>query len=332
VLGAPAEPWDARAADRGTGTGRAGEGLRFSSGDQAGIETLAGTFQRRRIGGARLWRGPWHAGAMSDARRRTQGSFGFGGGGDELELAVDQRGRWRVDALRARAAAGGRLELHARAGAPAFRSLAEPQRSGPAQALTLRYAADAPLGVRALGSWWRFRPGRAGARAALQVSGDLPSGSAVLALEEQHGPRRATGSLRADHGVRQGAWAEWNAQAAGLAVSMRHEVWGGQRLRAAVRRASGVRIETEAPGGVRVRVAHTAYRVGFGENLYLREAHSDRLVLRALSGRGTRTALECRFPAAGGRLTVSAQLTRTRAGPDRVVWALDWARTARTRR
>jgi hypothetical protein len=269
---------------------------------------------------------------MSDARRRTQSSIGFGGGADEIELAMDQRGRWRLDALRARPAAGGRLELHARAGAPEFRSLAEPRRSGPAQALTLRYAADAPLAVRALGSWWRFRPGRAGARAALQVSGALPSGSAVLAFEEQHGPRRATGALRPGRGARQGAWGEWNAQAAGLAISMRHEVWGGQRLRAAVRRASGVRIEADAPGGVRVRVAHTAYRVGFGENLYLREAYSDRLVLRALSGRGTRTALECRFPAVGGRLTVSTQLTRTRTGADRLVWALDWARTSRTRR
>jgi len=332
VLGAPAEPWDARAGDRGTGAGRAGEGLHFSAGERAGFETLAATFERRRIGGARLWRGPWHAGGMSDARRRAQSSLGFAGATDEVELAMDQRGRWRVDALRARAAAGGHLELHARAGAPGFRSLAEPRRSGPAQALTLRYARGGAPGVRAITSWWRFHPGLSGARAALQLAARTPSGSAVLALEEQHGPRRAGATLASQRGMRQGAWGEWSAHAPGLALSLRHEVWGGQRLRRAVRRASGVHVETAAPGGARLRVAHTAFQVGFGENLYLREAYADRLVLRALGGRGTRTFIECRLPAAGGRLSVSVQVTRRRGAEDRIVWTLDWARAARTRK
>jgi hypothetical protein len=332
MLGAPAEPWDARAADRGAGAGRAAEGVRFAHGEDGGFETLAGTFERRRLGGARLFRGPWQAATMTDARHRAQSSLAFGGARDEVEFAIDQRGRWRIDGLRTRAAAGGEIEAHARAGSPGFRSLAEPRRSGPSLSATVRFisSGDSPA-VRAIVSWWRFRPGLAGARAALLMSTDLRSGAAVIGLEEQHGPRRASGSLK-PRGMRQGLWGEWTARAPGLTASFRHEVWGGQRLRAAVRRASGVRIEAHAPGAVRVRVAHTAFQVGFGESLYLREAYSDRLVLRALTGRGTRTRVECRIPAAGGRLTLSAQLTRAHARPGRLVWTFDWARAARTRR
>ncbi len=333
VLGAPAEPWDVRADDRGAGTGRAGDGISFRRGERAGVETLAGTFERRRLGGARLFSGPWKAGGITDGRRHAQSSLGFAGGADEIEFAMDERGRFRVDALRVRETAGGKLEAHARAGAAGFRSLAEPRRSGPAQAVTLRFLpARAALATQAIASWWRFRPGLAGARAALQTGADLPSGHVVLGLEEQHGPRRASGSFRAARGMRQGAWGEWTARGPALTVSFREEVWGAQRFRRAVRRVSGVRAEVLAPGGVRVRAAHTAFRVAFGENLYLREAYSDRLVLRALTGRGTRTQLEVRFPAGGGRLTLSLQLTHTRAGPPRMVWSLDWARTARTGR
>jgi hypothetical protein len=333
VLGAPADPWDARTADRGVGGGRAGDGVQFRRGERSGFETLAGTFERRRISGAHLFHGPFSVSGIADGRRRGQTSLGFGAGRDEIEVALDDRGRWRADALRARDAAGGTIEAQARFGSTAFRSLAEPLRSGPAQAITLRFTGSPGThALGAIGSWWRFRPGRAGARAALLYAGDLPSGRAVLAFEEQHGPRREGLAPRATRGVRQGVWGEWTSRQGAITASLRHEVWGGQRLRDAVRRVSGVRVEIAGPGSARIRVAQTAFRVGFGESLYLREAYSDRLVLRALSGNGQRTHIECRVPAAGGRLTVSMQLTRTRGDPARMVWSLDWARIARTRR
>jgi hypothetical protein len=159
----------------------------------------------------------------------------------------------------------------------------------------------------------------------------MPAGRAVIAFEEQHGPRRLT-ALRRVRGVRQGAWGEWTAGTGVVTASLRHEVWGGQRFRAAVRRVSGVRLEIRGPGPARIRVAQTAFRVGFGESLYLREAYSDRLVLRALTGYGERTSIECRFPIAGGRLTLGMQLTRRRGSEPRMVWTFDWVRRARVGR
>jgi len=333
VFGATAEPWDSRAADRGGSAGRAGDGVVFRRGDRHGIETMAGTFERRRIGGLGWYAGPWHVGGVAASRRRAQSSLAFAGARDELEIALDQAGRWRIEALRAHAFGGGRIEAQARAGVTTFRSLAEPKRSGPAQSMTVRYVqGDDARRVQVLGSWWRFRPGAFGARAALQLSGDVPAGRAVLGVEEQQGPRRLTSAALRARDLRQGVWGEWTAGDPDLTLTLRQEVWGGQRLRDAIRRVSGVRVEVAGPGSARLRVAHTVFRTAFGENLYLRETYSDRLVLRALSGSGTRTFMSCAVPAGGGRMTVSMQLTRTRAGPLRMVWTFDWARHARAKR
>lgn len=332
VFGATADPWDARATDRGAGGGRAGEGLQYRRGLTSGFETIAGTFERRRLGGASVFHGPWRAGGIAAPGRRAQGSLAFGTMADEFEVSLDHRGRWRTDVLRTRANRAGVVQLQARFGSSGFDPLAEPRRSGADRAVTVRFAQHpGPHTLHAIGSWWRFQPGRAGARAALLYAGEWPAGRSVLAFEEQHGPRRASATLRTK-GVRQGAWSEWSSARGAVTLSLRHEIWGGQRFRDAVRRVSGARVEIRGPGPVRFRIAQTAFRVGFGESLYLREAYSDRLVLRALTGSGERTSVECLFPAGGGRLTLSMQLTRRRGTPPRMVWSLDWARLARTRR
>ena len=69
-----------------------------------------------------------------------------------------------------------------------------------------------------------------------------------------------------------------------------------------------------------------------GESLYLPEAETDRLILRAVSGEGERTRLEARAPFAGGRVRAALHLS---AAPDRKTradWTLDWTRRARLRK
>jgi len=75
------------------------------------------------------------------------------------------------------------------------------------------------------------------------------------------------------------------------------------------------------------------YRAERGESVYLPEAESDRLVLRALSGAGDRTRVEIHLPAAGGRVNASVSLaSKVGAAPVAPRWTLDWTRRARFRR
>jgi hypothetical protein len=165
----------------------------------------------------------------------------------------------------------------------------------------------------------------------MRAEGTGDGGHVAIGFEAQHGVRRWSGGrIPRRRPPRQGAWVEWSARWERLTLGLRQELWGERGFATAVRRVSGMRAELEGPARLRLRVAHTVFRTAFGENLYVQEIYSDRLVLRALSGHGQRTRVALRLPAAGGTLDASIDLTQTRAGPPRAIWTLDWSRRART--
>jgi hypothetical protein len=335
VLGAPAEPWQRTAEDRGRSAfrGRAGEGLWLRHGRDHGIELLAGRFARRDLAGLRTFAGPLALGALAARRGAWQGSLAFARDSGQAELAFDGEGRWRAEGLLERRLGSGRASGHLRAGSEGFRSLAEPGRAGPAQALGVSVSATAgPFRWGALGAMWRFRPALTGARVAAELERPLADGSTLaVGVEEQHGVRREratpTGSLR------QAGWGEWRTAPGPLVVGLRHELWGSRGgLRDPVRTVSSVRVEAHAPLGLVVRLTHSAFRVRRGESLYLPESESDRLLLRAVTGEGMRTRLEMRLPIAGGRIHAALGLSEVRARAARPQWTVDWSRRGRTGR
>jgi hypothetical protein len=85
------------------------------------------------------------------------------------------------------------------------------------------------------------------------------------------------------------------------------------------------------PHDLSLSLATIVFRVRRGESLYLREAESDRLVLRALSGEGQRTQLDLRLPFARGALRAGAQLTAPLTGRRVPRWTLEWTRRSGTR-
>jgi hypothetical protein len=285
---------------------------------------------------------------VSDGRAAHQASLAARRGAGEWELAWDRLGRWRAEAVlerplgpggdaRDRWTASGRV----RAGTVGFTSLAEAGRRGPARALAAGLEGPARgARLRLLGALWRYRPGVAGARAGLAVERALAHhGALAFGVEEQRGWRRDSGqpgSLaptgpRAG-GMRQGLWGEWWSGEGTVAMGLRHESWGERPwVRAVVRSVTSARIEARGPAGLHLGVTHSIYRVRRGESLYLPEAESDRLVLRALSGEGERTRVETRAPLAGGRLRASLRLTTTSGRAARPQWTLDWTRRARIR-
>ena len=117
-----------------------------------------------------------------------------------------------------------------------------------------------------------------------------------------------------------------------MALGLRYERWGERPwARAVVRSVTSARFEARGPAGFRLGIVHSIHRVRRGESLYLPEAESDRLVLRAISGDGERTRIEARLPLAGGRARAALVLNTApdrRARPD---WTLDWTRRARLR-
>lgn len=340
VVGAPADPWSQEAQDRGRSApfrGRSGEGVWFRRDGGSAWEAFCARFAKRPLAGVAHRRGPWSAGVLAGGRGagRLQASLALAAAaGEEMELAVDRGGLWRAEALARRRAGPAGWTLRARAGLPAFRSLAEPRRSGPAQAAAIAadFGSGAWRGAATL-SAWRFAPGATGARAGAELAwrggpaGDLRGG-----VEEQHGVRRLDVSSRG-RGLRQGGWLEWHHAAPGVSLSLRHEVWGEAALaRGAVRRVVSAGARVALPLGAELRVAHAVYRTRRGESFYLPERERDRLVLRALAGAGQRTRAELALPAAGGTVRSSLGLTtgRTRAG--RAQWSVDWTRRLRLRR
>jgi hypothetical protein len=229
-----------------------------------------------------------------------------------------------------------------RAGAGGFSSLAESGRPGPARAIAV--GLEGPLDglrVRTVAALWRFRAGVAGARAGLAIERPLAHhGALALGFEEQRGARRdrgdaaffASSSTRAD-GMRQGWWGEWWSGTGEMALGVRHESWGERPWgRGVVRSVTSARLEARGPLDIRLGVAHSVFRVRRGESLYLPEAESDRLILRAVSGEGERTRIEARSPFAGGRVRAALHLNTASDRRARADWTLDWTRRARLRR
>jgi len=337
LLGAPAQPWSAVALDRGGRAafrGRSGEGVDWRASGAIGIEALLGRFARRGLAGLRLAAGDAALGAVAGGGREIQAGASLARGAFEAEAALDRAGRWRAEGASSRALGSRVIVVRVRGGLAGFRSLAEPGRSGPAQALSIDlHDRDGPTALGAIGALWRFAPGQTGARAALRLAHQTRRGGAfACGIEEQHGVRRPpTSATAARARFRQGAWGEWRGGPPQVALVLRHETWGERPFaRAAVRVATAARVEIAAPLGARLRVAHTAYRTRRGESLYLPESGSDRLVLRALSGAGERTRIELRVPLAGGVLDAAVALTRA-SGVPRAQWTLDWRKRARVR-
>jgi hypothetical protein len=337
VLGAPPDPWSLGARDRGAGDyrGRSGEALRYERDGAIGVDALAGRFSRRGLGGARLAAGGAALGVLAAPRAPPQGSLALERGDAALECALDSRGTWRAEWSGARRLASGDLALRLRGGSEGVRSLAEPRRSGPARALGAAFA-SAPGDVRWLahGSMWRWRPGAEGARGALELRMRLAQHDAIaLGFEEQRGLRRAPQTLtdlqRAGRS-RQGVWATWRGETPGLTLELGQEAWGGRFARDAVRTLSAAAVEAAPIRGVTLRATHAVYRATPGESFYFADAEGGRLVLRALSGRGSRTRLETELPAGGGRVRAALQLWDQASRP-RTQWTVEWTRRARTR-
>jgi hypothetical protein len=337
LLGAAADPWSVLADDRGAGVafrGRSGRGAWCRAGQDGALETLCGRFGRHDLAGAHAPVGPLSCGALGDRAGHTQASVALAVGRADHEVAVDRAGRWRAESALLAGVGGLTLAARVRGGLAAFRSLAEPSRNGPAQALACELRDASPWGaLRAQAALWRFGSARGGARAALEVSRALNHhGLLAAGLEERHGAPRESGRVP---GFRQGGWAEWHGEAAGLSLALRHEVLGAERLgRAAVRTITAARVGIEGPGGSSLSITHCAYRVRAGETLHLIESSSDRIVLRAVSGTGQRTRVELRAPGAGGRIEAALDLpcvTDARAAERRPRWTLEWTRRARSR-
>lgn len=335
VFGAPAEVWSDVAEARGETValrGRAGEGAAWDAGER--VTLLTGRFSRRAIHGARAGLGPL-ALAGAAGRPGRQASAGFGSAASAHEVAMDGRGGWRAESAWSAAEGPLALRLLARAGTPGYRSLAEPKRTGPARALAASArAGGARRDVRLLLAAWRFAPGAAGARLSAEARQSLGRSADVFAgFEEQRGTRRDpafTAAAPAPSGLRQGIWCEWRAGGARGRLALRHEWWGARAFaRAAVRRVSVASAEAALPGGASLAVTHAAWLARSGERAWLLEAAEDRLVLRALSGAGTRTRAELSVPALGGRARLGiaiAQPARRSAAPR---WTAEWTRRAR---
>ncbi len=349
LLGAPADPWESAPIDRGRSApfrGRTGEGVLVGAGREGAFEVLAGRFGRRDLAGSRLRHRGASLAALADRAGGMQASFGFttpaneegrhteGGRHTETEIALDREGRWRAESvLGVRGGSGWAFRGRVRAGHAGFLSLGEPLRAGPAQAVSLA-GESSVRGVtgRALIGVWRFRPAQEGSRLALAIERMLSDGSRVAAgFEEHRGTRRA--SATDDRAMRQGIWGELHAGRPSLALVVREEVWGTRALaRGTVRSLAAIGVEASAARRFRLRIAHTAYDVGFGERLYWSERDPDRLVLRPASGRGRRTEVEVDAGFGSGRLGAALRWIDRDGDAPRPRWTLDWSRRSSWRK
>lgn len=321
LLGSSGNPWERAALEPGNRGGRSGEGADVHL--AGGAELLLGHFSGRTLGGAQLKGGPFSIGLLG-ASGEGQATLGFAQEREAWELAMSRSGQWRAEAIWMRGSERLRWLAAVRQGSASFRSLAEPRRAGPARSVTVGMTRRTRrTTARVLTSVWRFRPARAGARNALELERALPGeGRLVVGVEEQQGYR---GELRSGAGLRQGGWIEWSRAPRPLGLLVRHEQWGTRpALREVTRAVSSCRIDARLPRGISLSIAHLVFRVRRGESLYLREAESDRLVLRALSGEGQRTQLDLRLPLGRGALRAGAQLTEPLGGRRVRRWTLEW--------
>ena len=333
VLGGAAEPWARLAEDRGERAsfrGRSGSGIAYDT-DRGGI--LGGRFAKQDLAGVRLAAGRAALGVLA-TRQDQQASLAFESAVHPAELALDRRGAWRAEVGLAGDAGETRLGLRLRGGAVAFRSLAEPARSGPARALAASATRDwGVLRARAFGALWVWRAGRSGARGALEADAGLGQhGAFACGVLQQQGPRREPSPSARPTGTRQGWWCEWRGGPPEARLALRHELWGTRAFaRDAVRRAVVARVDRSAPFGGRLLVTHAVWRARSGESLYLPEAGADRLVLRAASGAGTRTRVELQLPLASGSIRLGLALAAggARGGTRPPAWSVEWSRRSR---
>jgi hypothetical protein len=333
VLGGAAEPWERAASDRGARAvyrGRSGDGLAF---EMPHASLFAGRFRKQALRGVRAEHGPLGVGVLA-ARRQAQASASWERTTHAFELGLAARGRWRAEAALMGVASGTRLALRVRGGLGAFRPLAEPARAGPARALAASAVREYAWGrAGAFGALWQWRPGRQGARGALEVAAGLGQhASFACGVEQQSGARREPSPRASATGTRQGLWCEWRGDSPVAQLTLRHELWGARAFaRDAVRRAVVARADLNAAHGSRVSVSHAVWQVRRGESLYLPEPGADRLVLRASSGAGTRTRAELRLPLAVGdiRLGLTLATGGTRAGTTPPAWTAEWSRRSR---
>ena len=253
-------------------------------------------------------------------------------GGVGAELAMDARGRWRLETGIAPAAA--RLALAARFGHEAFAGAVPARTLRPAIALA-GTAGTMPGALRAVasGAVWRFRSAAGGARAALEVRADLPQHDRVaVGLEERHGLARLAESGSRSGAFRQGAWLAWRGGPRRIAWTIRHELWSAHGgLRGVTRRVASAGLTARPLRGFELGVTAAVFRARSGEPQYLTEDDVDRRVLRALTGAGRRTRLNVEFPAAGGGVRAALTLAETGGRRSPPQWTLDWSRRVRTR-
>jgi len=337
VVGAAAEPWSIAPVDRGAGAafrGRAGEGAWYRGGEKLAGEAFYGRFSRSTLAGVASRAGGVGFGVVGARSRRVQASLFTRRGGGGSELAIDGAGRWRAEGALERRAGRMALTGRVRGGLASFRSLAEPKRSGPAQALTVTSRLETRAGsMAALGSLWRFGSGLTGSRAAVEwVKLSTLHGALAVALEQQQGARREPTATARARPLRQGASIEWRKQTPTLTLAIRHETWGSRWARHSVRAVTAARVDAALPAGSTLRVTCSAFRARSGESLYLSERESDRLVLRALTGAGERVRIELGTPLTRGRLRAGLDLTTSAPRPTRVQWTLDWTRRSRMKR
>lgn len=309
-----------------------GKGIALERDGALQVEALAGRIEKHGMAGTRFRRGPIAAGTIVERGAGAIGTVALTTDDDQAELAFDPHGRWTAELLHQRAIGRTWIASSVRGGSAGFRP-AGGRRTVPPRSMAVEWAAPAgPFDASALGALWRWNPGRAGGRLALEVSREMAHHAALaLGFEEQHGSRRPTGGRIGD--IRQGLWGEWRATSDPVALALRHEVFGAQPFaREAVRVVSSFQLDAPLGFGWAARLVHTSYRVRRGESLYLPEPASDRVVLRALSGDGERTRVELQAPIAGGRVNAGLTWDDTRGRTTRPRWSVEWARRARSRR
>ncbi|HET9328187.1 MAG TPA: hypothetical protein VFQ05_15580 [Candidatus Eisenbacteria bacterium] len=333
LLGSPGEPWQrATHTMQGGRRGRAGEGLLLSRGHERRVELVAGRFARRDLAGLRVGHRAVGVGVLVGRGRELQSSLAVRRGAGEIEAALDRGGSWRAEGLLERPLGVWSAAGTVRAGAAGFRSLAEPARQTPTRAVAMTLTGPAwGSEMAALAGVWRFRAGQSGSRVALECRRSMGDGRLVLGFEEQQGVRKD--AVSAAGAMRQGGWIEWSGGAP-LALGVRHETWSARALlQDVVRSVTSTRVDARAPLGIEVTLAHSIFRTRRGESLYLAEAESDRLVLRALSGEGQRSKLEVLVPAGRRGRVLGTLLVHTASGVQKPPqWSIEWIRRSRADR
>jgi len=338
LVGSPLEPWrpSGLAATSGAPRPRAGDAAEFRGAGRVAVDLIAA--RQGHDAFAALGFGTRAAAlelaltrALDAGESRVLAGVRFSGSDREAEIALDDHGSWRLEAVRPAGDHG--LSLGARLGHADFAGAGRPRTAPPGAALgaSLRGSPRAHVRAALEGALWRFADARSGHRGALEVTADMAQHEAfTMGFEERRGPRRATA---ADAGaLRQGVWAEWRRNGPGLAMNLRHEWWGESGgLAAPVRELVTAELESRPRPGALLGLTVWLHRTVAGEPQYLGESEIDRNIWRAVSGRGSRTRLRLGLPVAGGTVRASLTVSQSGGSSPPPQWTLDWSRRARAR-